>query len=55
MLSEADADKDGLVTEEQWHGVELWFQYKSFKAGGEEDLEAAHKPPTLEAQAEFDR
>ena len=39
MLSEADEDKDGLVTESQWAKVELWFQYKAFVPGTEDDLD----------------
>jgi hypothetical protein len=42
MLAEADKDKDGLLVEEEWHRVELWFQYRAFQPGSEEDLEAEH-------------
>mmetsp|Transcript_35241 Transcript_35241/g.78424 ORF Transcript_35241/g.78424 Transcript_35241/m.78424 type:complete len:1824 (+) Transcript_35241:146-5617(+) len=42
MLSEADADKDGYLTEAQWSSVELWFQYKMFAPGAEADLEGEY-------------
>lgn len=40
MLSEVDDNKDGFLTEAQWNKVELWFQYKAFLPGSEEDLDA---------------
>lgn len=48
MLREADKDKDGLLVESEWLGVELWFQYRAFQPGSEEDLEGEH---ALEQQA----
>lgn len=42
MLREADEDGDGLLTWAEWAGTELWFQYKGFTPGSEQDLEAQH-------------
>lgn len=39
MLAEVDDNRDGFLTEAQWSKVELWFQYKAFLPGGEDDLE----------------
>jgi hypothetical protein len=36
--------------------VELWFQYKAFLIGSEEDLEATHAIPLVERQKQaYDR
>ena len=43
MLGEADDNHDGLLTEAQWSKVELWFQYKAFLPGSEDDLEAGRE------------
>lgn len=57
MLSEADKDHDGLLSEDEWSGVELWFQYRAFQPGSEEDLEAEHAEVDKEAlkKEAFDR
>ena len=59
MLAEADDDKDGLLTEAQWNRVELWFQYKAFVPGNEDDLDGdfviqsgAYKSPQVLARAQ---
>ena len=57
MLAEADADHDGLMTDEQWNSVELWFQYRKFQPGvSEADLKAAYaEMDEPERQAQFER
>jgi hypothetical protein len=44
-LLEADADKDGLVSEQEWSGCTLWFQKPAFQPGGPMDLAAAVGAP----------
>eukprot|EP00967_Tisochrysis_lutea_P085924 scaffold120855_cov19-Tisochrysis_lutea.AAC.1 len=48
MLREADKDQDGLLLENEWLAVELWFQYRTFQPGSNEDLEGEF---ALERQA----
>ena len=58
MLSEADDNRDGLLTEAQWSKVELWFQYKAFLPGSEDDLEAGPEAAAVAAtrqKAAYDR
>ncbi|KAG1668074.1 hypothetical protein FOA52_010484 [Chlamydomonas sp. UWO 241] len=40
MLNEVDDNKDGCLSRAQWTSVEIWFQYKAFLPGSEEDLDA---------------
>jgi hypothetical protein len=35
-----DENKDGCLNEAQWNKVELWFQYKAFLPGSDDDLDA---------------
>lgn len=46
MLAEADDDKDGHLTEAQWNKVELWFEYRAFVPGDEEDLDGEYSAQT---------
>ena len=56
MLGEADDNHDGLLTQAQWSKVELWFQYKAFLPGGEDDPEGPHALKSSAAQQEaYDR
>ncbi len=50
MLGEADDNRDGFLTQAQWSKVELWFQYKAFLPGGEDDLEAQNAITSAQAQ-----
>ncbi len=57
MLLEADKDKDGLLAESEWMGVEVWFQYRAVQpAAADENLDseearAAAKQAALERAA----
>ncbi len=57
MLAEADRDHDGFISENEWNGVQLWFQYRAFQPGvSEHDMEGAYAEVQPEARrARFDR
>lgn len=56
MLREADKDKDGLLHESEWLGVELWFQYRVFQPGSAGDLEGEFAQEKQESRKEaYDR
>lgn len=58
VLVRADADEDGLLSEEEWMGAQLWFERRAFQPGSQADLEAATLSEEARAAAKqeaFDR
>ncbi len=51
MLNEVDKDKDGLLSEEEFMAVELWFQYRAFQPGSDNDPEASQLSDEARAEA----